>query len=619
MKRSQKTFLMVALLLWSSIAEAANYKIDHLEPPFWWADMKNPHLQLLVHGEDISDLAPELEYPGVRLQEVTRVQNPNYLFLDLHISSDAKPGTFEIQFKKKDKTVLSYDYELREREPGSAMRQGFDQSDALYLITPDRFANGNPGNDEVEHLAEGLNRSFPGGRHGGDIRGILDHLDYIDDMGFTSIWLNPVLENDMEEYSYHGYSTTDFYNVDARFGSNEEYLELTDAASEKGIGMIMDMIVNHCGSEHWWMEDMPMDNWINFDAEFSPTSHKRTTVQDEYASKEDLKHFNDGWFVATMPDLNQRNPLMANYLIQNAVWWVEYTGLTGIRMDTYPYSDKHFLTQWTKRIMEEYPNFNIVGEEWSVNPVVVSYWQRGKDNKDNYVSYLPSLMDFPLQNGMSSALREDETWGTGFIKLYEMLANDVLYADPYNLVVFGDNHDMSRIYTQLNEDPGLFKMAMAYVFTIRGIPQVLYGTEILMSNKGTTDHGIIRSDFPGGWDGDETNAFTGVGMAEKSLDAQNFVKTLLNWRKDQPVIHHGDLMHYAPLDGIYVYFRYNDDDMVMVVLNKNEEAVNMDTLRFHEMLTGKSSARNVLTGDSFDLGGHIKVPARSPLVLEIMD
>jgi glycosidase len=319
-----------------------------------------------------------------------------------------------------------------------------------------------------------------------------------------------------------------------------------------------------------------------------------------------------------MPDLNQRNPLMANYLIQNAVWWVEYTGLTGIRVDTYPYSDKHFLTQWTKRIMEEYPNFNIVGEEWSVNPVVVSYWQKGKDNKDDYVSYLPSLMDFPLQNAMSSALREDETWGTGFIKLYEMLANDVLYADPYNLVVFGDNHDMSRIYTQLNEDPGLFKMAMAYVFTIRGIPQVLYGTEILMSNKGTTDHGVIRSDFPGGWKGDATNAFTGEGMHEKSLDTQNFVKTLLNWRKDQPVIHHGDLMHYAPQDGVYVYFRYNDDDMVMVVLNKNEEAVNIDTLRFHEMLTGKSSARNVLTGDSFDIGDQIEVPARGPLVLEIM-
>jgi glycosidase len=473
-KYQHQSLLVIALLFWSGIYGAANYKINHLEPPFWWTGMKSPHLQLLIHGEGISDLSPELDFPGVTLLEITRVQNPNYLFVNLYIRPEADPGSFDIQFKKGDETVISYNYKLKEREPGSAMRQGFNQSDALYLISPDRFANGNPSNDQVEYLAEKPNRSFPGGRHGGDIRGIIDHLDYIDEMGFTSIWLNPLLENDMEEYSYHGYSTTDFYNVDARFGSNQEYLELSDAASDKGIGVIMDMIVNHCGSEHWWMDDMPMDNWINFNGKFSPTSHNRTTVQDNYASREDLKHFNDGWFVATMPDLNQRNPLMANYLIQNSIWWVEYAGLTGIRMDTYPYSDKHFLTQWTKRIMEEYPDFNIVGEEWSVNPVVVSYWQRGKDNKDDYVSYLPSLMDFPLQNAMSSALREEETWGSGFVKLYEMLANDVLYADPYNLVVFGDNHDMSRIYTQLDDDFGLFKMAMAYVLTTRGIPQVLY-------------------------------------------------------------------------------------------------------------------------------------------------
>jgi glycosidase len=579
--------------------------------------MKSTKLQLLVHGENIADLKPELSYAGVSIEKVTRVSNPNYLFVDLNMSDEVKPGSFDILFKKGKKTALKYNYKLLQREEGSAERAGFNTSDVMYLITPDRFANGNPYNDNVAGLKEEANRNNKGGRHGGDIQGIINHLDYISDMGFTSIWVNPVLENDQAQYSYHGYSTTDFYKTDARFGSNEEYRKLSQLAKQKGIGLIMDMIVNHCGSEHWWMKDLPTKDWINFGGEFVQTSHKRTTVQDKYASKEDLKHFADGWFVKTMPDLNQRNEFMATYLIQNTIWWVEYAGLSGIRMDTYPYPDAAFMSEWTRRVMEEYPNFNIVGEEWSTNPVIVSYWQKGKVNHDGYVSYLPSLMDFPLQDAMSKGLVDEETWGTGFIKLYEMLTNDILYADPNNLVIFPDNHDMSRIYTQLNEDSDLLKMAMAYVLTMRGIPQIYYGTEILMSNPGTNDHGIIRSDFPGGWNGDEVNAFTGTGLSEKQKEAQTYMKTLLNWRKSKAVVHNGKLMHYAPENGVYSYFRYNNQEKVMVILNKNEQQVELSTDRFHEMLGEASEARDVISGKTFPLSQSIAIPARSGLVLEI--
>jgi glycosidase len=608
---------LIALLFLGNLAVFAKYKIDHLEPAFWWTGMKNKNLQLLVHGENIADLKPELNYSGVSIEKVTRVPNPNYLFVDLRINDEAAPGSFDILFQRGKKTVLKYNYQLLEREKGSAERAGFNTSDVMYLITPDRFANGNQGNDNVAGLKEQANRNNRDGRHGGDIQGIIDHLDYLVDMGFTSIWVNPVLENDQPQYSYHGYSTTDFYKTDARFGSNEEYRKLSQLAKQKGIGLIMDMILNHCGSEHWWMKDLPSKDWINYGGKFVPTSHKRSAVQDKYASKEDLKKFADGWFVETMPDLNQRNEFLATYLIQNSIWWVEYAGLSGIRMDTYPYPDAAFMSEWTRRVMEEYPNFNIVGEEWSTNPVIVSYWQKGKVNHDGYVSYLPSLMDFPLQDAMSKGLVDEETWGTGLIKLYEMLVNDILYADPNNLVIFPDNHDMSRIYSQLNEDFDLYKMAMTYVLTMRGIPQIYYGTEVLMSNPEGPAHGSIRSDFPGGWDGDAVNAFTGAGLSKKQKEAQSYLKTLLNWRKNKSVIHHGQLMHYAPENGVYSYFRYNKEEKVMVIFNKNKEKVELSTARFHEMLQDASEVKDVISGKSYPLSQTIEIPARSGLVLEI--
>ncbi|MGQ1909735.1 glycoside hydrolase family 13 protein [Marinifilum sp. RC60d5] len=609
--------VVINVFLFVNLGFSGEYKINHLEPAFWWTGMKNSNLQLLVHGDNISELKPELDYAGVSIEKVSYVQNPNYLFIDLKLRDKVKAGEFDILFKKGKKTILNYTYRLLEREKGSANRIGFTSKDVMYLITPDRFANGNPNNDSVKGMPDTVNRKDKSGRHGGDIKGIIDHLDYILDMGFTSIWINPVLENNQPKLSYHGYSITDYYEVDKRFGSNEEYRKLSQLAKEKGIGLIMDMVVNHCGSEHWWMKDLPSQDWINCNGKFKRTSHKRTTVQDKYASKEDLKQFADGWFVKTMPDLNQRNEFLAKYLIQNTIWWVEYAGLQGIRMDTYPYPDADFMSRWTREVMEEYPNFNIVGEEWTTNPALISYWQKGKVNHDDYKSYLPSLMDFPIQNALVEALNKEETWSTGWIKLYEMLANDFLYPNPDNLVIFPDNHDMARIFDQLNRNYESFKMAMAYILTMRGIPQIYYGTEILAKSDGGGDHGMLRSDFPGGWSGDKVNAFTGKGLSVQEKDAQDFLKKLLIWRKDNEIIHNGKLIHYAPDFGVYSYFRHTDNGKVMVILNKNKESVQLETKRYHEMIKGNEMAKDIISGKSFSMKDSIEVPARSAMILEI--
>lgn len=618
---SRRSFLSIAFLLFlvfsfGKMAAQVN-PIERVEPPNWWVGMKNPRVQLLLHGDAIGDLNPSTAYPGVEIEQVIKVPSPNYLFVNLLLKEGVKPGKVRFDFTKDGKKVCSVQWELWQREPGAAERKGFDNSDVLYLITPDRFANGDPTNDDVPGMRERSNRAFKGGRHGGDIEGIRQHLDYISDMGFTVIWLNPVLENDMPEYSYHGYSTTDFYKVDPRFGTNESYRQLADEARSKGIGLIMDMIVNHCGLQHWWMNDLPSPDWINHWPEYTGTNHRKTLLQDPYGSELDKKIFTDGWFVPTMPDLNQRNPLLANYLTQNAIWWIEYLGLAGIRMDTYPYPDEDYMTEWTRRVMEEYPNFNVVGEEWHEDPAIVSYWQRGKHNANGYVSYLPTLMDFPIQAAMSKALKEPEGWFDGWHRLYETLAQDFLYPDPYVLVTFPDNHDMSRIFTQLNEDFDLYKMAIAFVLTTRGTPQIYYGTEILMKNPGTGDHGIIRSDFPGGWDGDLVNGFTGEGLTNQQKEAQAFVANLLHWRKNATAVHFGKLVHFQPRDGVYVYFRFDEKQKVMVVMNKNTADSELALDRFAEVLATPASAKDVITGKAFQLDESISVPARGVLVLEV--
>ena len=611
----RKLYLFIIGIAFSITTFGLN--VDRVEPTFWWVGMKNPTVQLMVHGQEIAVTEITLNYPGVKIKTISRQDNPNYVFIDLSISPEAKSGTFPIEFRKSKKDVVIYNYELKDREPNSASRKGFDGSDVIYLITPDRFANGNPANDAVAGMKELPNRKDYNGRHGGDIQGLKNSLDYISMLGFTSVWLNPVLENDMPRASYHGYSTTDFYKVDPRYGTNQEYQDFAKAVHQRGMKLMMDMIFNHIGSEHWWMNDMPSSDWINFYPEYKITSHRRTVNQDPYASEVDKRAMSDGWFDNTMPDMNLRNPFMANYLIQNSIWWTEYLGLDGIRMDTYPYPDKFTMAGWTKRMMEEYPDFYMVGEEWTTNPAIVSYWQKGKINQDGYVSELPGLMDFPLNNAVTQGLKNPETWGSGLITLYDALANDFLYADPSKLVIFPDNHDMSRFYTQLGENFDLLKMGIAYYATTRGIPQIFYGTEILMSNPGTEEHGVIRSDFPGGWAGDQVNAFTGAGLTTQQKQAQDFFRKVLNWRKTSEVIHSGKLKHFAPEDGVYVYFRYNQNKKVMVVMNKNAQEKTIDTNRFSETMANCTSGKEIISGTTITDLTNLKVPAMSAMIIEL--
>lgn len=606
-------FTLLALVIFLN---TFSQKLERVEPMFWWTGMKSPELQLMVYGEKISETNVTLKYPGVELVSTTKVKSPNYLFVDLRLAENVQPGKFEIQFIKGNKVVQTYLYELKAREKGSANRTGFNGSDVIYLITPDRFINGNPNNDWVEGMKEKPNRSNKDGRHGGDIQGIINSLDYLQKIGFTAVWLNPVLENNMTQVSYHGYSTTDFYKVDPRYGTNEEYRQLNDELDKRGMKLIMDMIFNHCGSEHWWMEDLPMNDWINNYPDHKITTHRRTVNQDPHASEADRSAMVDGWFVPTMPDLNQRNPFMEKYLIQNSIWWIEYVGLEGIRQDTWPYPDKNMMTTWTKEVLEEYPNFNIVGEEWTMNPAIVSYWQKGKINSDGYECYLPSLMDFPLQNAVSSGLRNDESWDGGLVQIYESLANDFLYPDADNLVIFPDNHDMSRFFVQVGEDVDLLKMGVALFLTMRGIPQIYYGTEVLMRHEGG-EHGNIRADFPGGWQGDKVNALTGVGLTTEQKEMQDYTSKIQNWRKNKPVIHYGKLMHFVPQDGVYTYFRYNDNEIVMVMLNKTTTEKTVSTNRFSEIMDGCKSGREIISDKRVEDISEIKIPAKTAIIVEL--
>ncbi len=591
--------------------------VQRVEPPFWWQGFEHQELQLLVYGDGIGDMDVSVRKRGVAVDRVERVESPNYLFVYLRISDRAKPGEFTIVLERDDER-LEHVYELKEKNPDPEHTLGFSQKDAIYLLTPDRFANGDTSNDTVEGFDDQYNREDDYGRHGGDLAGIEANLDYIQGMGFTQLWLNPILENDVQQASYHGYSTTDFYKVDPRFGSNQQFVELADKAGELGVGMIMDMIANHIGDGHWWMDDLPTSDWLNFQGDPVITSHARTVNQDRYASDYDRMMHVEGWFVESMPDLNQRNPLLADYLIQNAIWWIEHVGLNGIRMDTWPYPDKHFMAEWSRRIMQEYPAFNIVGEEWSVNPGIVSYWQRGKVNPDGYVSYLPSVFDFPLQAALVKALTEDVPWWSSpWTVVYESVANDFMYPDPSNIVIFFNDPATTEIYTQLDEDYELFRMTMVFFATMRGIPQFFYGNEILMSHPGTDSHGALRMDFPGGWDDDDSNGFTGEGLADDAREAQALVRKLLNWRRDETVIHSGDYMHFAPIKEVFAYFRYNDEKTVMVIFNRHDEATTLGMQRFAERTEGLTRGTDVLSGREFDISEEIALEPRSVLLLEL--
>ncbi len=608
---------MLCLFLLAAVPPLHAATIDHLEPANWWVGMKHNRVELMVHGDGIGATVPRLQRAGVRIVDVQAAENPNYLFVALEIAPDAQAGGFDIEFTEGGKVVARHAWRLDARAPDSARRRGFDNRDAVYLITPDRFANAIPGNDNAPGLPDPANRAQPFGRHGGDIAGIRRHLDYIAGLGFTQLWITPLLENAQPGQSYHGYAITDLYRTDPRFGSNDDYRALAKEARARGVGLIMDVVLNHIGSEHWWMKDLPSADWINNGGRFTPNNHRRTTIQDPHAAPGDRKGFVEGWFVESMPDLNQRNPHLARYLIQNTLWWIEYAGLSGIREDTFGYSDTDFLSAWAKAVMDEYPDFAMVGEEWSANPAVVAHWQRGKANPDGHVPYMTSMMDFPVHIALRDALLKPEGWDGGWTPLYEALANDFTYPDPDNLMVFAENHDTSRLLAHVDGDIGLWKLAVAYIATTRGIPQFYYGSEVLLRGPKERHDGELRADMPGGWAGDAADAFSGRGLSAAQRDAQDYVRKLFQWRKRTPVVQAGKLQHFAPVDGVYVYFRHDGKDVVMVALNRNPAASTLALDRFADFVKPGDRARDVLSGKDVELGASLALPAKAATILQI--
>ncbi|MGJ4802969.1 glycoside hydrolase family 13 protein [Luteimonas sp. SDU82] len=589
--------------------------VQRVEPENWWVGMQHREVELMLYGEDIAGLQARIAHPGVRVTGVQALENPNYLFVVVEIDDDATPGALEIELLDGDTVAARHPWRIDAREP--APPRGFDGRDAIYLITPDRFANGDPGNDSVPGMREGANRADPNGRHGGDLAGMRARLGYIASLGFTRIWPTPVLENDQPAYSYHGYAITDLYKVDPRMGSNEDYRAFAREARAHGIGIVMDVVLNHIGSEHWWMRDLPSRDWITNGGRFVPTNHRRTTIQDPYAAPGDRAGFTDGWFVEVMPDLNQRQPQLARYLIQNTLWWIESAGLAGIREDTFGYADAEFLSAWAKAVMDEYPDFDMVGEEWSPNPAIVAHWQRGKANASGHVPHMTSMMDFPLHIALRDALLRPATWESGWTPLYEALANDFLYPDPQALVVFAENHDTTRLLAHVDGDLGLWKLGMAYIATMRGIPQFYYGSEVLLRGPSERRDGELRADMPGGWAGDAASAFSGEGLDARQREAQDFVRRLFTWRKDATPVHAGSLVHYAPVDDVYVYVREHVGRRVLVALNRGQDEARLDTARFSHALAGARSGTDVLEGRRIRFDTTLVVPARAPLILEL--
>jgi len=606
----------LACVLAGQLAQAA--EINRIEPPCWWVGMKNPELQIMVYGPGIGEAHVSVDYPGVRLKETVKTENPNYLFLYLDIEEDAAPGRMDLSFETAG-GIMVREYELlpRSTKPGA---MGFSGADVLYLITPDRFANGDPSNDTLEGAR--VDRSRSGGRHGGDIRGVTDHLDYISDLGVTAIWLNPVQKNSAN--SYHGYAISDFYAVDPRFGTMDDYVEMIDKAHEMGLKVVMDMIFNHCGSAHWWMEDLPTSDWLNVNNEFVQTNHQKWTAVDPHAAPSERSGFTDGWFNRGMPDLNQKNPLLATYLIQSSIWWIEYARIDGIRQDTHPYMDLQFGADWCNAVLTEYPDFNIVGETWyPVGSGFPAWWQRG--SKLNPVDTgLKTVMDFNLAFIVPDAFNEanDPSDGAskGLFNIYVSLANDFLYEDTENILIFLDNHDLSRFARK--DDSGLdkYRQGVAFILTTRGIPQIYYGTELLFTGTKNEGDGIIRKDMPGGWQGDERSVFTSEGRTDMENEAWNYMSTILNWRKTSEAVKHGDLIQYAPLreyGDCYVYARIKGDETVLVVLNGSDKAAELEMGRYSDVIRDYAAGTDVVTGQTFSLTEKLPVPARGAYILEL--
>ena len=579
--------------------------------------MKTP-LQLLVNGKDIA------------LCDVRIEPSPNYLFVDVDVAPDALPGTYQLVFTK-DGESFRYPYEIARRAEGSALRGSFTTADMIYLIMPDRFANGDPTNDSTPDTAEKADRSGFFGRHGGDLQGIINHLDYISDLGATAIWCTPVLLDNEPAGSYHGYACSDYYRIDPRFGTNELYREFVDKAHAHGLKVIMDIVTNHCGAAHWWMVDLPFKDWIHGFPEYTGTSNCFSVNMDPNASEYDLNIQESGWFVPSMPDMNLDNPYVLNYFKQWAVWWIEYAGLDGLRVDTYPYNEKGPMSGWCAAVFSEYPDFNIVGECWTASIPQLAYWQGGNPNRDGFDSHLPSIMDFPLHDAVRAGVPTDSrAWGEGMTRVYDCLSHDFVYHDLSKMMIFPGNHDTDRIGDVLKRNADRHKIVMAMMATMRGIPQLLYGDEMMfVSRDRSKGHGGLRVDFPGGWPGDEQDFFSPEGRAAAGAGTDgkpvpegqiaalhDFTRHLFRWRKDKPVIHRGKTMHFLSRDNTYAYFRYDATDAVFVFINNSRGKKKIPWSHYSEIAAGLHDGRNVLTGEPAEISDSTVVGPRQVLVVE---
>lgn len=597
-------------------------KIDHIEPENWYVGMKNSSLQLMVYGKNIRDSRVSVDYPGVKIDSLVRLDSPNYLFVYLNLSG-AKPGNMVLNIDGK-----KVNYPLKARTMSGDKRIGFDNSDVLYMLMPDRFASGR----NITKPMKGLNpyvvdRSKPSLRHGGDLEGVRQHLDYFNQLGVTALWFTPVLENNLPDMnsqsSYHGYATTNYYRVDPRFGTNEDYARLVAEAHAKGLKVVMDMIFNHCGYDHPWVKDMPSKDWFNTpewmkkgDSYYLQTSYKLTPVLDPYASKVDKRETVDGWFVRSMPDLNQKNPHVMTYLIQNSEWWIETVGIDGIRMDTYPYADRKAMSQWMKILNEEYPNFNTVGETWVTEPAYTAAWQ--KDSKLSKVnSYLKTVMDFSFYDKINLAKHEEtDAWWKGLNRIYNSLCYDYLYENPSSVMAFIENHDTDR-FLENGKDTLALKQALALLLTINRIPQLYYGTEVLMNGTKEVTDGNVRCDFPGGFAGDKHNAFTAEGRTKAENAMFNWLSKLLKWRRNNMVITKGKQIQFIPYKGVYVIARQWNDQTILTILNGTSQPVTLPLDRYAEVIGNHQEAKDVISGRKIKLGSELQLKARDTKVIEL--
>ena len=635
--------ILTALLLGTTLTMNAAVKIDRIEPTDWYVGMKDASLQLMVYGEGIKTADVTTDYPGAHIDSLVRLDSPNYLLVYMNLK-DAQPGTMTLLFQQ-GKQKKKVNYTLKAREKKGYEREGFSNADVLYMLMPDRFASGRTDNDQVKGMRAYKNdRSQPSLRHGGDLEGIRQHLDYFKELGVTALWFTPVLENDSPDHgtpsTYHGYATTNYYRVDPRFGSNEEYRQLCDEAHEKGLKIVMDMIFNHSGFEHPWVADMPTKDWFNtpewllpenqaksvalktmdgdakVNEKYLQTSYKLTPVVDPYASKIDMHETVDGWFVPTMPDLNQRNPHVIKYLIQNSIWWIETVGIDGIRMDTYPYADAKAMAHWMKVIGEEYPNFNTVGETWVTEPAYTAAWQKdSKIAKEN--SYLPTVMDFAFYDRINQAKNEEtDAWWNGFNRIYNNFVYDYLYQKPSNVMAFLENHDTDRFLGE-GKDTVALKQALALLLTVNRTPQLYYGTEVLMNGTKSVTDGNVRKDFPGGFPGDTKNCFTREGRTQAENAMFDWLSRLLHWRQGNDVIIKGKQTQFIPYKGIYVIARQYNGKTVLTILNGNRKQADMQLDRYAEVIGNATAAKDVITGRTIKLDKKLSLKSRQTLIIEL--